>query len=109
MLDDMPKYVPLEQRAAWLIDKGRSAWQEVQRVAMVEEELVDSAILLGHDLWLPHHETDGSRFGVTLRVAIHVPPGASGDASGRLSALFTGIEESRRDERGFVRIALELR
>ena len=43
MLDDMPKYVPLEQRAVWLIDKGRAAWQEVQRVAMVEEELVDSA------------------------------------------------------------------
>jgi hypothetical protein len=109
MLDDMPKYVPLEQRAVWLIDKGRAAWQEVQRVAMLEDELVDSAILLGHDLWLPHHETDGSRFGVTLRVAIHVPPDAPGDASARLATLCKAIEESGRDDRGFVRIGVELR
>ena len=52
--------------------------------------------------------TDGSRFGVTLRVAIHVPPAARG-CGDQLGAPVYRDRGKRSDERGFVRIALELR
>lgn len=105
----MPRYVPLEQRAAWLIEKGRAAWQEIQRLAMAEDELVDSIVLLGQELWLPHHETDGTRFGCTLRIAVHVPGGAAGRAESELQRRFGALEAAAEDERGFVRIRPEWR
>lgn len=105
----MPKYIPLEQRAAWLIEKGRAAWQEIQRLAISEDELVDSIVLLGQELWLPHHETDGSRFGTTLRIAVHVPASAGERARAELRERFQDIEARAADERGFARVHVDWR
>lgn len=108
-MSDQPKYIPLEQRAAWLIEKGRSAWQEVQRLAMAEDELIDSIVLLGQDLWLPHHETEGHKFSTTLRIGLHLPEQNQEAADAALESRFREIEEHFQDERGYVRIAAEVR
>jgi len=100
-----PRYISLEQRAAWLIEKASLAWQEVQRFAMEADDLVDSVILLGQELWLPHHETDGSRFRVTLRLAIHFPAERRAEAETQVDAFLRRLEESMADERGTLAVA----
>src|SRR5688572_21228514 len=96
-MSEESKYVSLEQRAEQLIEKGRVAWQEIQRVAMSEDELVDSVVLLGQELWLPHHETDGTRFATTLRIAVHYPSGKLEVAEDRMNAHFRELEDRAAD------------
>ena len=103
------RYVSLEQRAAWLIEKGVRAWQEIQRLAMSDDEPLDSVVLLGQELWLPHHETLGSRYRVTLRVAVHFPEADRAAAEERVEACFRELEERCSDERGTLKIAAEVR
>ena len=104
-----PRYVAPEQRAAWLIEKGVQAWQEIQRLAMGEEELLDSVVLLGQQLWMPHHETDGALFRVTLRLAVHDPDDGRADAEARVKRFFEELERRHSDDRGTVAIAAETR
>ena len=103
------RYISLEQRAEALIEKGRAAWQEIQRLAMAEDDLIDSIVLLGQDLWLPHHETDGRRFSTTLRIGLHLPAATQEAAEAELELRFREIEERFHDDQGFVRIAPEVR
>lgn len=103
------RYTSLEQRAERLIEKGRAAWQEIQHLAMAEDDLIDSIVLLGQDLWLPHHETDGGRFSTTLRIGLHLPAANQETAEAELELRFREIEEHFRDDRGSVRIAAEVR
>ena len=49
------------------------------------------------------------RFGVTLRVAIHVPAEAQATAAAQLATLFQELEERLKDERGFVRVEVDVR
>lgn len=102
------RYIPLEQRAAALIQKGVRTWQEIQRVAMAEDELLDAVALLGQELWLPHHETDASKYHTTLRVAVHLPA-ENRAAATEVEALFRELERRATDEQGGVRIAAEFR
>jgi len=103
------RYVPQEQRAGWLIEKGVAAWQQIQRLAMAEDDLVDSIVLLGQELWLPHHETDGTQYHVTLRVAVHYPPDSRAAAQVQVEAFFRRLEGEMADERGGLKIAAESR
>jgi len=101
------RYEPQEAHAARLIDKGVRVWQELQRLAMDENELFDSVVLLGQELWLPHHETDASLYGVTLRLAVHYPPGADSASEERAAAAMREIAARESDEGGRVTIQLE--
>ena len=103
------RYVPLEQRAAALIEKGTRAWQEIQRLAMSEDEPLDSVVLLGQELWLPHHETDGSKYRVTLRLAVHFPKEGGGIAEARVYDRFLELEAALSDDQGSVSIASDVR
>jgi hypothetical protein len=103
------RYVPLERRAEWLIEKGVRAWQEIQRLAMSDEEPLDSVVLLGQELWLPHHETDGTKYHVTLRVAVLYPEQGREAAEAQVNACFREIEAREADERGGLRLAAEVR
>jgi hypothetical protein len=102
------RYVPQEERAARLIEKGVRAWQEIQRLAMAEDELLDSVVLLGQELWLPHHETDLAKFGVTLRIGVHYPEGNPA-AAAQVSRFFRGLETQWSDAGGWLRIDAETR
>ena len=104
-----PRYISPEQRAAWLIEKGVRAWQEIQRLALSEDEPLDSVVLLGQELWMPHHETDGSRFRVTLRIAVHYPAVEREAARERVEACFHELERELSNERGALGIATEPR
>lgn len=109
MSEQAGRYVPLEQRAGWLIEKGVRAWQEIQRLAMSEAEPLDSVVLLGQELWLPHHETEGTRYRLALRVAVHFPE-ATRDASQELvSTFFRELEARYSDEQGSLLIAADVR
>ncbi|HEU4753547.1 MAG TPA: hypothetical protein VFU47_10610, partial [Armatimonadota bacterium] len=102
-------YIPLEQRAAWLIEKGVAAWQQIQQFAIAHDELLDSVVLLGHDLWLPHHETDGRLYSVTLRVAVHFPPENRQAAAEQVLTYFQSLERGGSDERGSLLVSTETR
>lgn len=102
------KYEPLQARAARLIEKGTQAWQEVQRLAMEENDLFDSVVLLGQQLWLPHHELDGSLYSVSLRLAVHYPPSASSVTEERVAQEVEAIAARQTDEHGRVAILLEV-
>src|SRR5947207_9581006 len=67
------RYISQAERARRLIDKAVLAWQRLQAFAMEHDEAVDSLVLRGQELWLPHHETDPRKFRVTLVVALHYP------------------------------------
>ena len=67
------RYISQAERARGLIDKAAAAWQRVQAFAMEHDEWVDSVVLRGQELWLPHHETDARKFRVTLVVDLHYP------------------------------------
>jgi hypothetical protein len=103
------RYIPLEDRAERLIEKGIRAWQEIQRLAMSEDEPLDSIVLLGQELWLPHHETDGTKHRVTLRVAVHFPEQNRQAAERQVYECFRELEERLTDDQGGVRIAAEVR
>jgi hypothetical protein len=106
---DGARYIAPEQRAAWLIEKGVQAWQEVQHLAMSEDELLDSVVLLGQQLWMPHHETDGALFRVTLRLAVHYPEAGRAAAEARVKGLLAELERKHSDDRGTVAFAADTR
>lgn len=99
-------YLPLEQRAAALVAKGTRGWQDLQRV-VIAEELAESLLLRGQELWLPHHETDPAQFHVTLRVTAYLPPGDR-SAAERLQQRIAALEADSLDEAGHLRIDVSL-
>jgi hypothetical protein len=103
------RYVPLERRAEWLIQKGVRAWQEIQRLAMSEEEPFDSVTLLGQELWLPHHETEGARYRLTLRLGVHYPAASRAAAEELATRHFRELEAAFSDSQGTLSIAAEVR
>ena len=102
-------YIPLEQRAAWLIEKGVRAWQAVQQFAMAHDDLLDSVVLVGQELWLPHHETEGTLYSVSLRVAIHFPDANRHAAAERVLEFFRDLEQRFSDDRGRLLVSAETR
>ena len=98
------RYVSPEQRAAWLIEKGTRAWQEIQRLAMSEHEPFDSVVLLGQELWMPHHETNGRLFRVTLRIGIHYPAQVREEAEALVAGCIRKLCEELSDDAGELRI-----
>jgi hypothetical protein len=103
------RYIPLAQRAEVLIEKGTRAWQAIQRLSMAEDDLVDSVVLVGQELWLPHHEYEAAKYSVTLRVAVHYPPGCGRQCEDRMTELFQELERRMTDETGSLWIAAETR
>ena len=102
-------YIPLEQRAARLIEKGTRAWQQLQQFAMAQDDLVDSVVLLGQGLGLPHHETDTRLYSVTLKVAVHFPDANRQDAVEQVLAYFQSLERDFSDETGSLLVSAETR
>ena len=98
------RYVSPDQRAAWLIDKGTRAWQEIQRLAMSEHEPFDAVVLLGQELWLPHHETNGRLFRVTLRIGVHYPEHGREAAEALVAECVRELCEELSDDTGELRI-----
>jgi hypothetical protein len=94
------RYISQAERARRLIDKGVLAWQRLQAFAMGHDELVDSLVLRGQELWLPHHETDASKFRVTLVVDLHVPEGSGSDSEGEVDSFIGGLEGEFSDAEG---------
>jgi hypothetical protein len=95
-----PRYISQAERARRLIDKAVIAWQRLQAFAMEQDELVDSLVLRGQELWLPHHETDARRFRVTLVVELHVPVAAHPGASATVARFIERLEETLSDDQG---------
>src|ERR1044071_842019 len=102
-----PRYVSQAERARRLIDKGVSAWQQVQTFAMAHDEWVDSAVLRGQELWLPHHETDGRQFRVALVVGLHFPQAATAEGRAAVDAFLRTLEEQLLDADGSLSIRAE--
>jgi len=109
MSEQEGRYVPLERRAEWLIQKGIRAWQEIQRLAMSEEEPLDSVVLVGQELWLPHHETEGTLYRVTLRIAVHFPEPTRTASAAYVTACLRELEGRFSDDQGSLSIAAEVR
>jgi hypothetical protein len=95
-----PRYISQAERARRLIDKATLAWQRLQAFAMEHDELVDSLVLRGQELWLPHHETDARWFRVTLVVELHVPDASTNAASSEIARFIEQLEESLSDDQG---------
>jgi hypothetical protein len=104
-----PRYISQEQRATWLIEKGVLAWQEIQRLAMEEDELLDSVLLLGQELWLPHHETRGAEYCVTLRIAVHFPEAHPESSAQRFTGFLRNLGEKMSDDKGRLTVDIEER
>jgi hypothetical protein len=94
------RYISQAECARRLIDKAVAAWQRLQSFAMQHDELIDSLVLRGQELWLPHHETDGSQFRVTLVVELHYPAGADAAHRDRVQAFIHEIEREHTDAEG---------
>jgi hypothetical protein len=94
------RYISQAERARRLIDKAVAAWQRLQAFAMEHDELVDSLVLRGQELWLPHHETDGRQFRVTLAVSLHFPPGADSGAREPVARFIRELEQQFTDDEG---------
>jgi len=109
MNEQAGRYVPLERRSEWLIQKGIRAWQEIQRLAMSDAEPLDSVVLLGQELWLPHHETEGTLYRVTLRIAVHFPVATRSASEVHVTACLRELEGRFSDERGSLSVAMEIR
>jgi len=101
------RYISQAERARRLIDKGTAAWQRVQAYAMANDEQIDSVVLRGQELWLPHHETDGRRFGVTLVVSLHVPAADEEAVRSLVSAFLQALEKELSDDHGTLSIRVE--
>jgi hypothetical protein len=94
------RYISQAERARRLIDKGARAWQQFQTFAMSHDERVDSVVLRGQELWLPHHETEGRRFRVTLVVSLHTPDSAPEDAGQVVGEFLQRLEQEMSDDDG---------
>ncbi|MFN3650266.1 MAG: hypothetical protein ACK47B_11865 [Armatimonadota bacterium] len=103
------RYIPLEQRAARLIEKGVRGWQEIQRLAMSEEEPVDSIVLLGQRLWLPHHETNGAAYGVTLEIGVHYPEDRRAASEALVERYLAELKARLSDDEGTLQVLVEVR
>lgn len=101
------RYISQGERARRLIDKGVAAWQQLQAFALAHDERVDSAILRGQELWLPHHETEGRRFRVTLVVSLHYPGHAPDDARQVVADYLRRLEQQLCDEDGTLVVRAE--
>jgi hypothetical protein len=101
------RYISQAERARRLIDKAVSAWQRFQAFAMEHDELVDSLVLRGQELWLPHHETEGRQFRVTLVVSLHYPEQANAAARETVDAFLRQLEEELSDGDGSLAVRLE--
>jgi hypothetical protein len=94
------RYISQAERARRLIDKAVAAWQRLQSFAMEHDDLVDSVVLQGQELWLPHHETDGRQFRVTLVVRLHYPEQRGAAAGGKVQAFIRELEQEFCDGDG---------
>jgi hypothetical protein len=103
------RYISQAEWARRLIDKGTAAWQRVQAFAMANDERIDSVVLRGQELWLPHHETDGRRFRVTLVVSLHVPSADEVQSRSLVSAFLQSLEQELSDDHGSLSIQVEAR
>src|SRR5438270_12383684 len=95
-----PRYVSQAERARRLIDKAVAAWQRLQAFAMEHDEWIDSLVLRGQELWLPHHETDGRQFQVTLAVDLHYPAGLDLSSQDMVAAFVRELEREFSDQDG---------
>jgi len=102
-----PRYISQAERARRLIDKAVVAWQRLQAFAMQHDELVDSLVLRGQELWLPHHETDARKFRATLVVDLHYPMGTDDEARAAVAAFIRQLEGESSDGDGAVAVRLE--
>jgi len=103
------RYISQAERARRLTEKATAAWQRLQAFALANDERIDSVVLRGQELWLPHHETVGRRFRVTLVVSLHVPVAAEAESRSLVSAFLRALEQELSDEEGSVSIRVESR
>src|SRR4029077_10577143 len=101
------RYISQAERARRLIDKAVIAWQRLQAFAMEHDEVVDSLVLRGQELWLPHHETDARKFRVTLVVHLHYPERAEADARETIARLIQQLEKEFSDSDGTLAVRTE--
>jgi hypothetical protein len=101
------RYISQAERARRLIDKAVRAWQRLQAFAMEHDELVDSLVLRGQELWLPHHETDARKFRATLLVDLHYPTGLADDPRAPVAQFIQGLEVEFSDDEGTLAIRVE--
>jgi hypothetical protein len=101
------RYISQAERARRLIEKAVTAWQRLQAFSMANDEIVDSLVLRGQELWLPHHETDGRKFRVTLVVSLHVPETAGDTARAAVGTFIRDLEQESTDENGSLAIRVE--
>lgn len=101
------RYVSPSERARRLIEKGVAAWQRLQAFAMENDDVVDSLVLRGQQLWLPHHETDGREFRVTLMVDLHYPSENTANAHAQIAAFLQHLEQELTDNDGRLSVGLE--
>ena len=104
-----PRYISQAERARRLIDKAVVAWQRLQAFAMQHDELVDSLVLRGQELWLPHHETDARKFQATLIVDLHYPEGTGDEARAAVAAFIRQLEDESSDADGTLGVRAETR
>jgi DNA-binding IclR family transcriptional regulator len=101
------RYVSQAERARRLMERGVAAWQQLQTFAMAHDETVDSVVLQGQELWLPHHETEGRRFRVTLVVGVHYPAEATEEARRAVAEFVHRLEQESSDEDGTLSVQAE--
>jgi NAD(P)-dependent dehydrogenase (short-subunit alcohol dehydrogenase family) len=101
------RYISQAERARRLIDKGVAAWQRFQAFAMANDELVDSVVLRGQKLWLPHHETDRRQFRVTLVISLHFPVAAAQAARAAVTGFMEALSQELSDEEGTLVVRAE--
>ena len=101
------RYISQAERARWLIDKAVLAWQRLQAFAMEHDEVVDSLVLRGQELWLPHHETDPRKFRVTLIVALHYPESSVDDPRATVAQFIQQLQEAFSDSEGTLAVRTE--
>ena len=101
------RYISQAERARRLIDKAVLAWQRLQAFAMESDELVDSLVLRGQELWLPHHETDARNFRVTLVVALHFPETAGAEGRAVVHRFMEQVAQELSDGEGTLVIRAE--
>jgi hypothetical protein len=103
------RYISQAERARRLIDKAVAAWQRLQAFSMEHDELVDSLVLRGQELWLPHHETNGRQFRVTLAVSLHFPGTEAEGAQESVARFVQELEQQFTDEDGSLAVQVESR
>ena len=101
------RYLSQAERARRLIDRAIDAWQRLQAFAMEHDEWLDSLVLRGQELWLPHHETDARNFRVTLVVDVHYPEGPATEAREAVAEFSRHLESQLSDSEGSLAVRIE--